>query len=48
LNNKLAGMGILVEYRWMPLHEGVEGNEKADKQAKAATQNKSGGAKELA
>jgi ribonuclease HI len=47
LNNKLAGLGIQVEYRWVPSHNGVEGNEKADEAAKAAAENKNGKALEL-
>jgi ribonuclease HI len=47
LNNKLAGLGIQVEYRWVPSHEGVEGNEKADEAAKAAAINKDGEALRL-
>jgi ribonuclease HI len=30
-NNQLAGKGIQVVYRWVPSHEGVEGNEEEDK-----------------
>jgi ribonuclease HI len=35
LNNKLAGLVIQVEYRWVPFHKGIEGNEKGYEAAKA-------------
>jgi ribonuclease HI len=47
LNNKLAELGIQEEYRWVPSHEGVEGNERADEAAKAAAMNEDGEALEL-
>jgi hypothetical protein len=37
-----------VVYRWVPSHEGVEGNEEADKQAKAAALGEEEGVKALA
>jgi ribonuclease HI len=42
INNKLVGLGVQVEYRWVPSHEGVERNEKADEEAKAAAKNEDG------
>jgi ribonuclease HI len=42
LNNKFAGLGVQVEYMWVPSHEGVESNEKADAAAKAAVANVDG------
>lgn len=43
LNTRLAGMGVQVEYRWVPSHEGVEGNEEADEAAKKAAVNEEEG-----
>ena len=36
-------MGVQVEYRWVPSHEGVEGNEEADEAAKKAAVNEEEG-----
>lgn len=47
LNNKLAELGIQVEYRWVPSHEGIEGNESEDETAKEAAKNKDGKALRL-
>ncbi|KAF8538296.1 hypothetical protein BDD12DRAFT_741716, partial [Trichophaea hybrida] len=37
-NKKIVGMGVEIEYQWVPSHKGVEGNEKAYEQAKAAVE----------
>ncbi|KAF8538549.1 hypothetical protein BDD12DRAFT_884988 [Trichophaea hybrida] len=34
----IEGTGVEIEYRWVPSDEGIERNEKADEQAKAATE----------
>jgi tubulin alpha len=42
-NNRLAAREIQVEYHWVPSHEGVQGNERADKAAKEAAVNEEEG-----
>jgi ribonuclease HI len=37
-NNIFVGMEVEIDYQWIPSHTGVEGNKKADEQAKAATE----------
>ena len=47
-NNKLFTKGTEVVYRWVPSHEGVEGNEKADEEVKAAALGEEKGIKAIA